>query len=431
MEISKLVSIPQGLGRVSISMATDEVVSPFSRRINVPPCRPAIFYSLYTVSTQLSNDISLRRVREGCSFWRFPSLTSEIALFSGVLWKLFTVLSPISSHRKTELGSSGAESQPRVPAADFEPGNNNEGLSLPKLQRSTTVELQTTVDSQTNDLESSGSNREAQALSSDPAADRSEALLQPRLLVEALRESSLMLLEGFAGLLTKVPGPPALKNAVGATLGVCAGGLLYAFPGHTFGALATLSVFAALGLEKNHHIRAQGIVGGMLCAAHFVAMDIPAAAVCTVLATARTVFQAMLPEDRIRARAVVAGLGFGAAATVCGLFTDLLPLTQLSNIPLWSTALGSLSGAFTQRYSWATRVCSLVGTAICIPYHLLESLSLAGLVINVVILPRIAHSIWRYDVAKKSEECAANSAPAVQRARATDGGDAAPPASMT
>ncbi|MFN9938245.1 MAG: hypothetical protein ACK56I_02115, partial [bacterium] len=54
VEISKLVSIPQGLGRVSISTATDEVVSLFSRRINVPPCRPAIFLlSLHCAHTAL------------------------------------------------------------------------------------------------------------------------------------------------------------------------------------------------------------------------------------------------------------------------------------------------------------------------------------------------------------------------------------------
>lgn len=283
----------------------------------------------------------------------------------------------------------------------------------------------------TTEATPASSNLTASARAPERSQNPSEPLLQPKLLVDALRESSVMLLEDMGDLVSKIPGPPAVKNALGAMFGVCAGALLYAFPAHSLGALGTLSVFAALGFEKNHHSRAQGLVGGILWSAHFVAMDVPSAAICTIFATARTLFQAMLPEDRTRARIAVAALGFGVAAATCGLFTNLLPLTQLGNIPLLTTALGSMAGAFNQKYSWSTRLCGLAGTVTSIPYHIFESQSAAGLIINLVILPRIVSSIWRYDVAKKPEEGEAKPTPAEKADHSTARGGAVPPTSMT
>ncbi len=312
------------------------------------------------------------------------------------------MISPGSSHPQTAPLNLSAPSRPRLTAADIEPCAI-EDLSLPKQLGSTTVDAQTSVHSEITEPTPSSSNLTVSARTSEPSEERSEPLLQPKLLVDALRESSVMLLEDLGDRVGKIPGSPALKNVIGATLGVCTGALLYAFPAHSLGALGTLSVFAALGFEKNHHSRAQGIVGGILWSAHFVAMDVPSAAICTIVATARTIFQAMLPEDQTCARSVVAALGFGVAAATCSLFTSLLPLAQLGNIPLLTTALGSLAGAFNQKYSWATRLCGLAGTVTSIPYHIFESQSAAGLIINLVILPRIVSSIWRYDIARKPE----------------------------
>lgn len=298
----------------------------FSERSNVPPCRPAICYSPYLFLERgkwaIQDPLRYKHhsritdlqyeSEEDPALEALPSVGKRVVLSSEVITRLRIVFSPFSSHRQTVPSTPPTKSRPQAPVADIESCTIDD-LTLPKQHRLTTVDVRISERSEITEPTPASSNLTASAHAPEGSLNRSQPLLQPKLLVDALGESSVMLLEDMSNIVGKIPGPPALKNAIGATLGVCAGALLYAFPAHSLGALGTLSVFAALGFEKNHHGRAQGIVGGILWSAHFVAMDVPYAAICAIFSTARTLFQAMLPEDRTRARATVAALGFGVA----------------------------------------------------------------------------------------------------------------------
>lgn len=357
---------------------------------------------------------------EDAALHTFPSLTRNHGLFSRSVSKWCSVLPSSSVHRRTEPREPGADVRLTTPEAHI-PRQESEELLLPDLPELKIVEQQTSLDSESRESVQLSLEQSRPAHTPKASDTRSSSLFQPKLLVDALHESSIILLNGIREQAGKLPGPPVLKHTLGATLGVCTGGLLCAFPAHSLGVLSALSVFAALGLEKNHHIRAQGIIGGILFAAHFVAMDVPAAAICSVLATTRATLQAMLPEERIHARGVMAAAGFGVAAATCGLFTNLLPLAQLGNVPLLTMALGSIAGAFTQKYSWATRLCSVLSMGLSIPYHIFESLSAAGVLINLVLLPRALHSIWRFDVAKRPACSEATALPAATPDSAQEG----------
>lgn len=243
-------------------------------------------------------------------------------------------------------------------------------------------------------------NEEAPTAEVLPPSRQKETLFQPRLVVEALKESSAILARPTNKLLYSISLSPRAKTLLVTTSGIGIASLAYASPAHTLGALGGLLCFASMGLEKNHHSRAQGIIIGALLTGHFIALGVTPSALCAAVATTRTLFQAMLPEDRSKSRTIVAALGFGATASTYGCFVEMLPLCKLNNIPLLGTALGSVAGAFNQKYSWATRACFLAGTTISIPYHIFESQSLAGVAINAILLPRILRSIWRYDIAK-------------------------------
>jgi hypothetical protein len=158
---------------------------------------------------------------------------------------------------------------------------------------------------------------------------------------------------------------------------------------------------AALRFEKNNHGRAIALVGSTFYASHMSALGFHDLVVCNLSGNARSIIQSMIADDKSKARILTATLGFAATVGVYSAITDIFPLFSLNNVPLVNLGIGALSGAFSQKYSWASRAAGLSGCGFSIAYHLLVTQSSVGFLATAMFIPGIAWSIWEYDIAKK------------------------------
>lgn len=202
----------------------------------------------------------------------------------------------------------------------------------------------------------------------------------------------------------KIPLSDHLKNGLSATAGIVLAAGTVAYPVITAGVGAICLWQAALRFEKNNHGRSIAILGSTLYTSHMSALGFHELAICNFSGTVRSLVQSMIADDNPKARILTATLGFAATVGVYSAITNILPLFSLNNVPLLTLGIGAISGAFSQKYSWASRAAGLIGCGFSIAYHLLVTQSSVGFLATAMFIPGIAWSIWEYDIAKKTKQ---------------------------
>jgi hypothetical protein len=201
----------------------------------------------------------------------------------------------------------------------------------------------------------------------------------------------------------KIPLAQPLKNVLAATTGLSLAAAAIADPIFATGVGAICFWQAALRFEKNNHGRAIAILGSTLYTSHMAALGFHELSVCNLSSAVRSIAQSMIADDKPRARILTATLGFAATVGVYSAITNIFPLFSVNNVPLLTLGIGAMSGAFSQKYSWASRATGLSGCGFSIAYHLLVTQSSVGLLATAMFIPGIAWSIWEYDIAKKKK----------------------------
>lgn len=224
-----------------------------------------------------------------------------------------------------------------------------------------------------------------------------EPIFQPQLFGQALKEVGAMhatTLEEWSEKLNLSPAGQAL--AVAATTTALTAGV-YLSPSVTLGLVGSAIILHSIGHEQNTHSRAQGILGGVLYTSHLGLIGAWEAVVSSCVGITRSLFQSMIPDSYTRARGTFALVSLGASVGVFALLTDLTPMVKVSNLPLFATCLSSISGAFSVRYSWASRLCGFVAGVACLPYHALQG-STFGLGLCALGLVHLSRTIHKHDV---------------------------------
>jgi hypothetical protein len=201
----------------------------------------------------------------------------------------------------------------------------------------------------------------------------------------------------------KIPLTQPLKNVLAAATGLSLAAAAIADPIFATGVAAICFWQAALRFEKNNHGRAIALVGSTFYTLHMSALGFHDLVVCNLSGNARSIIQSMIADDKSKARILTATLGFAGTVGVYSAITDIFPLFSLNNVPLVNLGIGALSGAFSQKYSWASRGVGLTGCLLSLFYHAQVTCSATGFIATALFIPGIAWSIWEYDIAKKKE----------------------------
>jgi hypothetical protein len=226
-------------------------------------------------------------------------------------------------------------------------------------------------------------------------------VLSPRYLHRDLTEVMETISKTVSDIYHQIPIPASIKAALCATTGIGLAAAAISNPVATTGVAAIALWQCALRFEKNRHGRAIGIVGSSLYASHMASLGLIELTVCNCAGTARQIVQSMVADDKPITRALVAIGGFAATAAVYAATTTIGTLFSLANVPLFTLGLGSLSGAFNERYSWASRLTGLTAAGFSIAYHLMVTKSWAGLIASSMFVPGIVWSIREYDLKKR------------------------------
>jgi len=201
----------------------------------------------------------------------------------------------------------------------------------------------------------------------------------------------------------KIPLTQSLKNVIAAATGLSLAAAAIADPIFATGVAAICFWQAALRFEKNNHGRAIALVGSTFYTLHMSALGFHDLVVCNLSGNARSIIQSMIADEKSKARILTATLGFAGTVGVYSAITDIFPLFSLNNVPLVNLGIGALSGAFSQKYSWASRGVGLTGCLLSLFYHAQVTCSATGFIATALFIPGIAWSIWEYDIAKKKE----------------------------
>jgi hypothetical protein len=201
----------------------------------------------------------------------------------------------------------------------------------------------------------------------------------------------------------KIPLTQPLKNVLAATTGLSLAAAAIADPIFATGVAAICFWQAALRFEKNNHGRAIALVGSTFYTLHMSALGFHDLVVCNLSGNARSIIQSMIADEKSKARILTATLGFAGTVGVYSAITDIFPLFSLNNVPLVNLGIGALSGAFSQKYSWASRGVGLTGCLLSLFYHAQVTCSATGFIATALFIPGIAWSVWEYDIAKKKE----------------------------
>jgi hypothetical protein len=231
-------------------------------------------------------------------------------------------------------------------------------------------------------------------------ATDTSAVFSPSYFIRDLTAALRSGISSSASVFAKVPLPDSYKKALLAsvTVGVVAGTLANPIVAAGVGAIVVWQ--AALRYEKNSHARAIGIIGSVLYTTHMTAVGMWELSICNVAATLRQLTQSMIADHKTVARGLVAIGGFAATAGVYAAVVNNPALLSSQNIPILTLGLGALSGAFSERYSWASRLTGLSSIGFSVAYHLQVTQSSIGIIASLMFAPGILVSIWEYDLKK-------------------------------
>lgn|GEM_PF-5123272 len=243
----------------------------------------------------------------------------------------------------------------------------------------------------------------ATASESEALTTPSTKAFSPSYFLRDLTEAIESGLNHLNAIYKKIPLADPLKKVLLVSAGASLAAASVAYPVIAAGAGAICVWQAALRFEKNNHGRAVAIMGSTLYTLHMSALGFHELAICNLSGALRSVAQSMIADDKPKARFLTAAIGFAATVGVYSAVANVLPLFSLNNVPLLTLGIGAMSGAFSQKYSWASRAAGLSGCGFSIAYHLLVTHSSVGLLATAMFIPGIAWSIWEYDIAKKKE----------------------------
>jgi|GEM_PF-6196288 len=205
----------------------------------------------------------------------------------------------------------------------------------------------------------------------------------PRYLLRDTRET----IESILGVLSTTCDRFGLSPVARVSAGVAfAAGAAAAFalaPLYATGLTAVAFWKAGMFFEKNRHSRVTSLVAGSAYTSHMHELGLSTVALCSFSGTLRGLVQGMLADDRPMIRAGVAIAAYAGTVAVYTLSGSMAPLDSLENIPIVVLGLGTMSGAFSERFSWASRLTNFCATGLSLGFHVTCTLSPIGIYLNL------------------------------------------------